>query len=197
MANCAKCGAGVPAGATKCEYCGSVIDLPKPDAASRDTAGAESGNFARTEAAPKFKVISVGLMIGLLIVTLGFYGSVWFFLRRRKFSALSPKASKAGMIFGVLLGVHIVYLILMLAYFGDPTGETTGAFSIVSYVLMGMIIYSAVTVKSALVEFAAGSRQRGDANFAGSVVWTVVFNCLYLQSQINRMIDARVLAAEV
>jgi hypothetical protein len=197
MANCAKCGAGVPAGAAKCEYCGSVIDLPKPDTASHEMAGAESGNFARPEASPKFKVISVGLMIVLLIVTLGLYSSIWFFLRRHKFKALSPKASKAGGIFGGLLGVHIVYFILMLAYFGDPTGETTGVFSLVSYVLMGTVIYAAVTVRSALLDFAARSRQPGDSNFAGSVVWTVVFNCLYLQSQINRMIDARVLVAEV
>jgi hypothetical protein len=60
------------------------------------------------------------------------------------------------------------------------------------YLTWGMIIYLSVLVRSALAELSAS---RG-SSFAGSLVWTVILNALYLQSQVNRMIDARILGEQ-
>jgi len=190
MANCKKCGADIPVGAAKCEYCGSVVELPKAaPSAMRD---AEVFRASQVSAdAPRFKVVSVGLMLVFAVITLGLYLSAWFFVRRKAFVEISPKAAKASGIFGGLIGIHIFYLLGYLGYLGNPDAEMLNIASMLSYVLWGAMIYSAVIARSALAELAE-SRGRG-SEFAGSILWTVIFNAFYLQSQINRMIDARLL----
>jgi len=128
-------------------------------------------------------------MVVCAIITLGLYLSMWFFVRRKQLAELSPKVKSS--VFGGLLGIHIFYLLGSFAYWGSPDAELFSAVEMFGYVLMGAMIYSAIIVRAALAELAA-SRIR-DSKFAGSIVWAVIFNALYLQSQINRMLDARLL----
>ena len=188
MANCVKCGADLQHGALKCEYCGSAVDILK--AAEPAGAGA-AGNFGAPGAvAPKFKIVSIGMMILLVVVTFGLYVSGWFFARRRKFRELSPKGKNTPAAFGALLTVHIIYLFVLLGHFGgENPAETAGVVSMTWWCLWGTLIYASTVARSCLAEL------RRD--YAGSMIWTVLLTCFYLQSQINAMIDARVLNAEV
>jgi predicted permease len=176
-------------GAAKCEYCGAAVSAPY------ESRAAESEAARERDAAPalRFKKVSVGLMAVFAVITLGLYLSVWFFVRRGRFAELSPKAKNAGFLFGGLLGVHIFYALGIFGYLGSPDGELYSVVQVLGWMLMGVMIYSAVIARSALADFAA-SRGRGP-DFAGSAAWAAVLNALYLQSQINRMVDARVLNA--
>jgi len=206
MANCVKCGADISPGTLKCEYCGGTVDVPKT--VELIAAGTRAGNLdarqsVMTGSAPKFKRVSIGLMAVLIFVTFGLYVSAWYFVRRRKFSELSPKGKKAGAIFGALLAVHIIYLLVVLGRFGgDNPAETADVLSIMWYCFMGMAAYAAIFARSCLAELAKNAQGSApqsfsDSGYADSIIWTVILNCLCLQSQINRMIDARVLNAEV
>lgn len=186
MAGCVKCGADIPMGATKCEYCGAVVELPK---AAREPELSSASSV--TVNAPRFKVVSVGLMVVLALITLGVYISAWFFVRRKAFSELSPKVAKVSSIFGGILGIQIFYILGLFGYLGNPDGELLNTISLLSYVLWGAVIYASITVRAALADFAEARGRGGE--FAGSVLWAVVFNSFYLQLQINRMIDARLL----
>jgi hypothetical protein len=78
-----------------------------------------------------------------------------------------------------------------MGYLGNPDGEVLNAVSMFAYVFWAALIYSSFIARAALAEL-AGAHGRG-SEFAGSILWAVIFNALYLQSQINRMIDARLL----
>ena len=189
MAGCIKCGADIPMGAAKCEYCGAVVEQPK--AAREPEASRASSVAGVTGDAPKFRIVSIGLMVVLAIVTIGIYIGAWFFARRKAFSELSPKVAKVSGIFGGLLGIQIFYALGYLGYIGTPDPDLLNALSIFTYVFWGVMIYASVIVRAALAEHAESHGRGGE--FAGSILWAVVFNALYLKLQINRMIDARLL----
>ena len=191
MANCVKCGATLQLGAKICEYCGSVAELQKVNqvSGSEPEQGAAQINIPVSEL--RFKRVSVVAMVVLTIITTGLYFSIWFYVRRRQFAELSTKKNLRSL-FGGLLGVHIFYLLGCFAYWGSPDADLLTATSLFGYVFMGVMIYSAIIARAALAETAAS---RG-SKFAGSIVWTVFFNALYLQSQINRMLDARILGEQ-
>ena len=131
MANCVKCGADLQHGALKCEYCGSAVDILK---AAEPAGAVAAGNFGAPGAvAPKFKIVSIGMMILLVVVTFGLYVSGWFFARRRKFRELSPKGKNTPAAFGALLTVHIIYLFVLLGHFGgeNPADRERGFHDVV------------------------------------------------------------------
>ena len=189
MANCIKCGADVPKGAERCEYCGAVVELPKAAPVAAHEPEVQRASSVPADV-PQFRVVSVGLMVVITLITQGLYLSFWFFLRRKEFADLSPKASKASSIFVGLLGVHVFYLLGILGYLGNPGQELLDILASLSFALWGAMIYAAVIARGALAEFAS---VRGRGEFAGSILWAVIFNAFYLQSQINRMVDARLL----
>jgi hypothetical protein len=129
-------------------------------------------------------------MVVFALITMGLYLSAWFFARRGPFADLSPKAKNARQLFAGLLGVHIFYLLAWLGYLGSPDAELLSAIELLWWGFMGVMFYSAFVARSALAEFSAA---RG-AKFAGSTLWALFLNAFYLQSQINGMIDARLLA---
>ena len=178
MANCAKCGADVPIGATKCEYCGSVIDLPRRE-----------GFGAAPLSATRFKRVSIGLMVIYAIITLGVYLSAWFYVRRKQLAELSPKIKNARYLFGSILCLHIIYALGFLGYLGDPDGELLSALQMLWYLIWAGLICSSFVVRAALAELS----EKNGSDFANSVIWAVLFNSLYLQSCINGMLDARIL----
>jgi hypothetical protein len=136
MANCQKCGADIPIGAARCEYCGAVVDLPKesPSAGTKVERGAVPG-----AATPCFKRVSVGMMVVFALITTGLYLSAWFFVRRGQFAGLSPKAKNARHLFGGLLGVHIFYLLAWLGYLGSPDAELFSAIEFLWWGFMGVM----------------------------------------------------------
>jgi hypothetical protein len=140
-------------------------------------------------AAPSFRRVSVGLIVLFALFSVGLYISIWFFVRRKEFASLSQKAKNATLVFGSLLAIHIFYVLGVFGYLGNPDNELLDALVIIWYAMIGVMIYSAFIARAALAEFSAS---RG-MSFAGSIVWTVLLNALYLQSQINHMLDARVL----
>ena len=196
MANCMKCGAALPQNAKICDYCGSVAELPK----AQPAAGAEAvlGQGAVPGSAPvpeiRFKRISISLMVVLAIVTMGLYCSIWFYVRRGQFMELSPKLKDKNKqyLFGGLLGVHIFYLLGTMSYLGTFDPDLLYGLQLCWYITLGTIIYISVYARSALAEL---SMSRG-SRFADSTLWAVVLNAIYLQSQINRMIDARILGEQ-
>ena len=132
-------------------------------------------------------------MVVLAIVTLGMYVSVWFFTRRKKFGELTPKGKKAEMTFATLIGAHVIYLFVFVGYLGNPVGLEE-VLTLTWYCLYGSIIYASVVARSCLAEFAKQAAPQSD--YAGSTLWAVILNVFYLQSQVNKMIDARILSAE-
>jgi len=190
MANCIKCGAALPLNAKACEYCGSIIYTPKehlttvtePERASEAVQGTASVS------APRFKRVSIGLMLFFAIITLGLYLSIWFFVRREQFIELMPKKN-TRYLFGCLLGLHIFYVLGYLSYLVTPDADLLSSVELFGYMFIVMMIYMAYITRAALAEFAAS---RG-SKFADSIVLAILLNALYLQSQINRMLDARLL----
>ena len=194
MADCIKCGAEIQVGAAKCEYCGSSVNMPKETAAETAASPArETGPSSPPVLLPRFKRVSVGLMLLFALITLGIYISAWFFSRRKKFAELSPKAKNAGPVFGVLLCVNVIYVLAYLGFIGDQGGGLGGIAEVLMYVYLGVLIYSSYITHAAIADFAA-TQARG-VNFAGSLVLAILFNALYIQSKINKMLDARVIDA--
>jgi hypothetical protein len=64
---------------------------------------------------------------------------------------------------------------------------------------LGMFVYIAFTVRGLLRGYAERVSPRSPANafVAVSSVWTFLFTIFYLQGQINRMIDMRMLEAKL
>jgi len=198
MANCVKCGADNPIGATKCVYCGAPIDIQKRYPADGTEMAGEQ--FTAPISAPRFKRASVGLMVLFATFTFGLYLSVWFYARRKEFAQLSPKAKSAPYLFSVLLGVNIIYLLGIISFFrsidasqfllGNMNSNLLIAVQLLGYAFMGVMVYSAIIARAALMEYASRVQS---PKFADSIVWTVFLNAIYLQSSINGMLDTRVL----
>ncbi|MCL2684628.1 MAG: zinc ribbon domain-containing protein [Synergistaceae bacterium] len=194
MAGCVKCGADIPMGAAKCEYCGATVDLPKAEPAVAQgpvAQGPGATPSSPVSGAPRFKTVSMGLMVIFAPITMGLYISFWFFLRRKTFAGMSPKAGKAGAIFAALLVIHILYVLGFLGFLSSLDEELLRSINVLFYLLWGLMIYSSVIARAALADLADSRGRSGE--FAGSILWAVIFNAFYLQWQINRMIDARLL----
>ena len=196
MADCQKCGAELPPGASTCEYCGSVTELPRP---SSDGAGVQRPYAPQAAEASqgdvvRFKKCSVLVMVLCTLFTMGLYISVWCWLRRESLMMLDPAQSKrTDQLVKGLVGVHIFY------FFALFTPDLRDVAGLLSMCFLGMLVYIAFTVRGLLHSYAERMSPRSPANafVAASSAWTFLFTIFYLQGQINRMIDMHLLEAEL
>ena len=198
MANCQKCGAALPPGVTTCEYCGSVAEPPRSTPAGEGVQrpyAPQAREFLQPQDdVIRFKRCSVFGMILCSILTMGFYMSIWYMLRRESIMKLDPAQSKrTDTIIKGFVGVHIFYFCAMsIAELFDIAG-------LLSLCFLGMLFYVPFVVRGLMRGYAERVAPRNPANalIAPNPVWTFLFGIFYLQSQINRMIDMRLLDAKL
>lgn len=193
MPNCQKCGASLPAGATVCEYCDSVLEVPRASVGGpAGSVGVPAGSLA--EGAPQFKRGSIAVMLLCTVLSLGFYISLWYFLRRESLKALNPEQSKrTNTLVNSFIGVHGAYLALLF------TPDAAEVAFLMWLVVAGMNFYMSFFVRGLLRAHAERTSPGNavNASIAASLLWTFLFSIFYLQTQIDRMIDLGLLKAQV
>jgi hypothetical protein len=137
------------------------------------------------------------MMVICCLCTLGLYYSIWYVLRRESFKALDPGRKKTGGKLWGLLVVHILYLLVTMGARNDP--ELAEAREPIFLCFTAFVVYVAWTMRELLRSYAARVAPQNalGALVAPSALWTVLFGPFYLQSSINRMIDARLLEARL
>jgi hypothetical protein len=191
MSNCAKCGAELQASATVCEYCGSAVETPRP---SPSAGMGNSQAYEPSGEVLRFKRSSIVGMIFCSIFTLGLYFSVWYWLRKDAIKALDPAQSqKTDKLIKGCVAVHIIYWVFLVILYDLEVA------SLLWLCWIGAFIYLAFVMRGLMRSYAARVSPQSPliAYVAPSVLWTVVFQIFYLQTHINRMIDARLLDAKL
>jgi len=134
-------------------------------------------------------------MILLTLITMGFYIGVWHILRRKSLMKLDPaRAQKTDLLVKGLVVVQILYYCSIRGLFGFEKA--------LSLCFIVMLVYAAFVIRGLLRGYAERVAPRSPANvfivfIAASALWTFLFGFLYLQGQINKMIDARLLEARL
>ena len=197
MANCVKCGAPLQLGNMKCEYCGSVAEPPRSFSSEDQTQqpSPQDRGIPRHDAeVVRFKRASIFVMILLTCFTFGIYIMVWYWLRRESLMNLDPAQSKrTDTLIKGLVGLQVLNL---LSFF---TPDLMDMNSWISLCMFAISVYLPFYIRSLLRSYVDRVFPRNPASvfIATSYIWTLVFNIFYLQSQINRMIDARLLDAQI
>ena len=196
MANCQKCGAELPPGTTTCEYCGSVAEPPRSPSGEEGVQRPRAPQAGETSQGDviRFKRRSILGMVLCTLFTMGLYISIWCWLRRESLMMLDPAQSKrTDQLVKGLVGVHIFY------FFALFTPDLQDVAGLLSMCFIGMEIYISFTVRGLLRGYAERVSPRSPANalIASSAVLTFLFGIFYLQGQINRMIDVRLLEAKL
>src|SRR3989344_7147249 len=146
---------------------------------------------------PKKK--NIALSIIFTIITLGIYNCFWHILRVKELNNLNTqkKVGKAG---GIIALLFLIVGILGVFWLAEEILRTTPIFPIkftktqlpiilvvVSTILLAKItlIFQAFKVRSIINE----ALQNKNSNVKISSIYTLLFNNLYLQYEINRIID--------
>jgi hypothetical protein len=132
-------------------------------------------------------------MVLCAMFTLGLYMSVWYALRKDSLTKLDPTQSKRtdALVKG-FIAVHVLYL---CAAFVPELADVAG---LLFLCFMGILFYVSFTVRGLLRGYAQRVSPGNPVNafIAPSAVWAVLLGIFYLQTHINRMIDARLLEAQ-
>lgn len=177
MLSCKKCGAALFAEGEKCGNCGFSESSP---------------TSAPQDGLPKFKHIPILVMLALFIVTGGLYSTVWFLFRRDDLDQIAypPFNRKAGMLINFYVCSQLaLYLVAALWGIGY---ELAVFFSAFSFLLAVISIYLALLIRDILRIYVARTAPDNPLSdfVAPSILWTCLFGVFYLQSHINKLIDA-------
>lgn len=194
--NCKHCGAALPAGAERCEYCGAAT----PHAADnlekilRQKKRAGLGSMKR---------VPGGMLFFLYVFSLGIYSGVWYMLRSNSLNRLYPRLRFP--FWGACL-----HLCLVLAWFflsqdevqsslGLSEEDARRCFNLLFPALGGLSIWLSFKARSILQNYAAQYVEKSVVvlSIAPSGLMTVFFGPLYLQLQVNKMIDMELLNPEL
>jgi hypothetical protein len=128
------------------------------------------------------------------IFTLGLYMSIWYILRRDSLTKLDPDRSKRTD--ALVKGFIVVHVLYFCSAFVPELADVAG---LLFLCFMGIFFYVSFTVRGLLRGYAQRMSPGNPVNafIAPSAVWTALFGIFYLQTHINRMIDARLLEARL
>ena len=190
--NCKTCGAPLKGDEEHCPYCGSFIEYenrPKQQKPER-----EQKNL------PGIKYASEIFVIVVSIFTIGLYGIYWYFSRRKSFNNLdeSFKFPDIGLVIYV-----IGWLIFFFMSAEDPEMadlEEAESFSYIGAIViwigaLWMSFAIQKVLKKYLTEHCADEAVLKVISF--SDVMTFIFGYIYLQIQINKMIQAEILSPQL
>ena len=192
--NCKNCGAPLTPDEEKCSYCGSYIERSPSEIAERKRIKQESIRHERLKALPEIKFVSIAFIVLANIFTLGFYAVYWYVSRRKIFDRLTNdyKFPDLGLV------VHVIALILFYV------SDNESIYSIALPVSWLSGIYMAFQVKNILRAYALKNIDLINSGsisitklIAPSSILLILFGSIYLQSQINKMINLELFAPEV
>ena len=195
MNSCKYCGAPLTPDAEKCSYCGRYIEFSPEEKARRDKQKQQDERLAKIEALPKIKFVSITFTIFANIFTLGFYAVYWYISRRKTLNNLTPDKKFPDLV----LFIHVVALICFY-YFTDNENSNQEIFSNIAFFVSFLTaIYVAFQVKNILRTYSLNHLDRvsTDKLIAPSNISVILFGSIYLQSQINKMINLELFAPEV
>ena len=190
--NCRTCGAPLKGDEEHCPYCGSFIeyeDRPKKQKPER-----ENKNL------PQIKYASEIFVIVVSIFTLGLYGIYWYISRRKTFNSLVEglKFPDIGL---------VIYIIGWCIFLGMSSSDAEAvdpenSESLAGYgylILWAGALWLSFGIKKILKEFL--TRNCKDEailkviNFSDIMIF--IFGYIYLQIQINKMIQAEILSPQL
>ncbi|MBR1486939.1 MAG: DUF4234 domain-containing protein, partial [Synergistaceae bacterium] len=153
----------------------------------------EAERRKKLENLPRMKYVSEGFIITVSFFTAGLYGIYWYLTRRGDFNKLVDgiKFSDIGL---------AIYIIAWVILFISPE-DAEDLNGIAYLVLLGSAVYVAFSVKKILREYASQNLSLSVGTIsriiAPSDVALFFFGYIYLQFQINKMINAEILAPKL
>ena len=181
--NCPSCGAKINPGDSKCEYCGTSIEARQ---ASGENVPPQETSLVKQIA---FKRVSILVMILLYIVTLGFYSAIWYILRRNEFKEIAKGVNKINGLIIAYTVVTVLNFFLILdsaAYYAPELG-------IISWACFGLGAYLTYVIRGAIRKHVSDSGNGQMLPYVlPSALWAIIFQQLYLQIHINKLIKSRV-----
>ena len=186
MANCSKCGAQLSQGAKACDYCGTMVEVPRSSATGGDPTWSTPGTY------PAFKMSSVLVMVILTLLTFGLYVSIWFYTRRDELGRLDEvEAKKTKTLIRGMVGSQVGFF--AMSYLARPGSEEMSIVSMLSIIFTVRLVYTAFHIRGLLRKQAGRVAPQSVAFVAPSGLLTFFLTIYYLQIHINRMISARML----
>ena len=196
--NCKACGAPLKGDEEHCPYCGSFINFEdRPEYSAGEHKSAMDGKL------PKVKYASEIFIVIISVFTLGLYGVYWYFSRRGSFNNLV----KGKRFPDIALGIYIVgwIMLFMASSEGDPelagtaAEESNNIVGIAYLVIWASALWMSFGIKKILREYISlKSKDTATAKLLNfSDIMLFCFGYIYLQVQINRMIDAELLAPKL
>jgi len=188
--NCKTCGAPLKGDEEHCPYCGSFIDYEDRPVKNKKPER-ENKNL------PQIKYASEAFIITVSIFTFGIYGIYWYFSRRKSLNGLVE-----GFKFpDIALGIYIVGWLMFMCFTSSEDPELASESS-ESLAGIGCIIiwvgaaWMSFSIKKILLEYLK-QNCKDEAVLkviTFSDVMLFIFGYIYLQIQINKMINAEFFA---
>lgn len=182
--NCKSCGAPLKGDEEHCPYCGSFINF-------EDRPGWDA-NAKKRDSLPKVKYASGIFLVIISFFTLGIYGIYWYLNRRGSLNDL-VKGLKVP---DIALGIYIVGWIMVLFASNGAGGSSDSVTSTAYLVVWGGALWLSFGIKKILCEYIS-QKCAGEATvklLKFSDLMLFCFGYIYLQVQINKMINAEILA---
>ena len=182
--NCKSCGAPLKGDEEHCPYCGSLIDYG-------DGRKQKAENRKKPENLPAMKYVSGVFIIIISFLTRGLYGIYWYLSRRGSLNELADgmKFPDSG------LAVYIIaWAVILIA------PESAEDLNVIAHIaILGSSFYVAFSVKKILREYASHHFDAETISMivAPSNVALFFFGYIYIQFQINKMINAEILAPKL
>ena len=190
--NCKSCGAPLKGDEEHCPYCGSLVDYGDDTKLNElRNQKKEAERRKKLENLPQMKYVSEGFIITVSIFTVGLYGIYWYLSRRGDLNKLVDRVKFPD------VGLAI-YIISWLIFFLVP--ESSEDLNAIEYlILLGSAVYVAFSVKKILREYASQHLDTGIISriIAPSDIALFFFGYVYLQIQINKMIQAEIFAPKL
>ena len=190
--NCKTCGAPLKGDEEHCPYCGSFIEYE--DRPKKQKPEHEHKNL------PQIKYASEIFIIVVSIFTFGIYEIYWYISRRKSFNGLVEGLKFPDIGFVIYV---IGWLMFLFMSSEDPEmaeTEEAGSLAYIGYIIIWIgAAWMSFAIQKILKKYLA--EHCGDEailkviNF--SDVMTFIFGCIYLQIQINKMIQAEILSPQL
>ena len=195
--NCKACGAPLKGDEEHCPYCGSFINFE-----DRPGYNADANKNGTNKNLPQVKYASEIFIVIISVFTLGLYGIYWYANRRGSFNNLVK-----GLKFpDIALGIYIVgwIMLFMASSGGDPelaeaAEESNDIVGIAYLIIWAGALWMSFGIKKILHEYISLKCKDEAAVklLKFSDVMLFCFGYIYLQVQINKMINAEILAPKL
>ncbi len=195
--NCKHCGAPLHVGDEACTYCGSPTALGVANQQKRL-------EQEKKAALLPMKAVGPGMIICLCLVTIGLYSPIWYLLRKKSLERLSPHNRLSPFLLWLYLAVSVAFIVFPQLP-KEEIREALGLevhehiFTVLMLLMPGLSIWLAFQTQRMLQNYASAFMERKMVinTVASSGLALVFFGVIYLQLQINKMIDMEILNPEL